>query len=229
MFGKNRHIDEPPVSAIPWTDVWEFSIGNEERPAGGRRKEPALGPRAVRSPQGGGDQRVFAPAAYILPKTPAASPTSAELALYEDVEGRNLLCSLEAAETVDGERQHVVNDGQGHRIGVIRRISPLKHAVRSTWRIEQPDHAPITNSAEWAPSGPKEIVQRGAGKLLLGALQAVSDMGAEGGDQASKSRALEWKCGGELVMTSEGHSRFLIRAAWLDRRLVFAYALLRAR
>lgn len=229
MFGKNKHIDEPPVPAIPWTDVWEFSIGNEERPATGRRKDPVLGPRAVRSPQGGGELRVFAPAAYVLSKTPAASATSAERSLYEDAEGRNLLCSLDAAETVEGERHHVVNDGQGSPIGTIRRIAPLKHALRSTWRIEQPGHAPITNSAEWAQSGPKEIVQRGAGKFLLGALQAVSDMGSEGGDQTSKSRALEWKCDGELVMTSEGHSRFLIRAAWLDRRLVFAYALLRDR
>ncbi|WJV48393.1 hypothetical protein [Streptomyces flavofungini] len=227
VFGKNRQVSDPPVPSVPWADVWEFAIGNEERPAGGQRKSPVLGLRAIRVPHGSGAQRVLAPCAYVPPEAPSASAPDAALRLYEDAEGRQLLCSLDSPEDVKGERRYPVRCGQGELIGTIRRISPLKHALKPTWRIEQPGHPEITNSAEWAKGGPKEIVQRGTGKLLLGALQAVADMGADGGDQPAKSRVLEWKADGELVMTSEGHHRFLIRAAWLDRRLAFAYALLR--
>ncbi|GAA2641208.1 hypothetical protein GCM10010307_42390 [Streptomyces vastus] len=227
MFGKNRHVDEPPVPSIPWTDVWEFAIGNEERPATGQRKNPVLGLRAFRVPHGGGMQRVFAPCAFFPPETPTTSSSAPGLRLYEDAEGRTLLCSLDEPEEIKGERRRYVRDGKGQTIGTIRRISPLKHALKPTWRIDQPGHSEIVSSEEWAKGGPKEMVQRGAGKFLLGAIQAVADMGAEGGDQPSKSRVLEWRADGELVMTSEGHRRFLIRASWLDRRLAFAYALLR--
>ncbi len=229
MFGKNRHVDEPPVPPVPWADAWEFAIGNEERPAAGQRKHPVLGVRAFRVPSGGGEQRVHAPCAFFPPGSPPGSPSSSPtgLRLYEDAEGQQLLCSVDDPQEAKGERQYHVRDGQGQAIGTIRRLAPLKHALKPTWRIDQPDHPEIVSSAEWAKNGTKEIVQRGAGKFLLGAIQAVADMGADGGDQASKSRVLEWKADGELVMTSDGHSRFLIRAAWLDRRLVFAFALLR--
>ncbi|MER7841358.1 hypothetical protein ABTY98_37120 [Streptomyces sp. NPDC096040] len=84
------------------------------------------------------------------------------------------------------------------------------------------------SSAEWAKDGATEMVQKGAGKFLLRAVQAVADMGAEGGDQPAKSGALEWKADDELVLTSDVDRRFLVRAAWLNRRLVFSCGLLRA-
>ncbi|MEU9183950.1 hypothetical protein AB0D14_05155 [Streptomyces sp. NPDC048484] len=142
-------------------------------------------------------QRVFAPCAFFPPdtpfppKAPTASSSAAGLRLYEDAEGRKPLCSLDAPEEIRGERHHRVRGGQGQLIGTIRRISPLKHALKPTWRIDQPHHPDIVSSAEWAEGSPKDIVRRGAGKLLLGAVQAVSDMGAEGGDQPSKSGVLE--------------------------------------
>ncbi|MGY6024990.1 hypothetical protein [Streptomyces spinosirectus] len=207
---------------MPWADAWEFAIGDEERPATGQRKRPVLGARAFRVPHGGGMQRVNAPCAFFPPQG-----TAQDLRLYEDAEGRSLLCSVDDPEEADGARHHRVRDGQGRIVGTVRRIPPLKHALKPTWRIEQPDRPEIVTSAEWAKGGVTEMVQKGAGKFLLGAVQAVADMGAEGGDQPGKSRVLEWKADGELVMTSDAHHRFLIRAAWLDRRLVFAYALLR--
>ncbi|MFS8204864.1 hypothetical protein ACLVWQ_40100 [Streptomyces sp. CWNU-52B] len=214
------------MPSIPWTDAWEFAIGDEERPAVGQRKDPVRGLRAFRVPHGGGLQRVYAPCAFFPPPATATGPRLS-LSLYEDAEGRTLLCSLDAAEGSGGERRHNVRDGQGDVIGAIRRISPLKHALKPTWRIDQPGHPEIVSSAEWAKGGTRELVRRGAGKFLLGAIQAVSDMGAEGGDQPATSRVLEWRADDELVMTSESQLRFLIRAAWLDRRLAFAYALLR--
>ena len=223
VFGKSKHVDEPPVPVVPWADAWEFAIGDEERPAGGQRKRPVLGVRAFRVPHLGGAQRVNAPCAFFPPQPDATDPR-----LYEDAEGRTLLCSVDAPEDVDGARHYRVRDGQGQVVGTVRRIPPLKHALKPTWRIEQPGRSEIVSSAEWAKGGVTEMVQKGAGKLLLGAVQAVADMGAEGGDQPAKSRVLEWKAEGELVMTSDPSHRFLIRAAWLDRRLVFAYALRRA-
>jgi len=167
-------------------------------------------------------QRVNAPCAFFPPQG-----TSNDLRLYEDAEGRSLLCSVDDPEEADRARHYRVRDGQGQIVGTVRRIPPLKRALKPTWRIEQPGRPEIVSSAEWAKGGVTEMVQKGAGKFLLGAVQAVADMGAEGGDQPARSRVLEWKADGELVMTSDAHHRFLIRAAWLDRRLVFAYALLR--
>ncbi|MFF9112904.1 MULTISPECIES: hypothetical protein [unclassified Streptomyces] len=225
MFGKNKHVDEPPVPVVPWTDAWEFALTDEERPAGAQRKHAVLGLRAFRVPHGGGAQRVNAPCAFLPPQT---AEQAAGLRLYEDAQGQRPLCSVDEPQDVDGERHHAVRDGHGQTIGTIRRIPPLKHALKPTWRIDQPGHTEIVSSAEWAAGGRKELVQRGAGKLLLGVVQAVADMGAEGGDQPGTSKPLEWKSGGELVLTSVGDRRFLVRAAWLDRRLVFAYALLRS-
>ncbi|WP_039933424.1 hypothetical protein [Streptomyces viridochromogenes] len=223
MFGKNRHVDEPPIPVVPWTDAWEFAITDEERPATGQRKRAALGLRAFRVPYGSGVQRVNAPCAFF----PSQASAAEDRRLYEDAEGSRLLCSVDEPQDVEGRRHHEVRDVRGQVIGTIQRIAPLKHAVKPTWRIAQPGHPEIVSSAEWAKGGPKEMVQRGAGKLLLGVVQAVADMGAEGGDQPAKSRVLEWKAGDEVVLASEGDARFLVRAAWLDRRLVFAYALLR--
>ncbi|MBB4713373.1 hypothetical protein BJ965_003255 [Streptomyces luteogriseus] len=223
VFGKNRHVDEPPVPLVPWTDAWAFAITEEERPAGGQRKRAALGVRAFRVPQGPAGQRVNAPCAFFPPQ-----PSDADARrLYEDAEGTRLLCSLDEPQDIKGRQHYEVRDARGDAIGTVQRIAPLKRALKPTWRIAQPGRPEIVSSAEWAKGGPREMVQRGAGKLLLGVVQAVADMGAEGGDRTSGSRVLEWKAGDELVLTSESDLRFLVRAAWLDRRLVFAYALLR--
>ncbi|MDT0613573.1 hypothetical protein [Streptomyces lancefieldiae] len=225
MFGRSRHEDEHPVPIVPWTDAWEFAVSDEERPATEHRKRAVPGLRAVRVPQGGGLQRVNAPCAFFPPE---ATSSDSPQRLYEDPAGQRLLCSVDAPRNGDGTRQYGVRDAEGELVGHIHRVAPLKHALRPTWRLDQPGHPEIVSSAEWAKNGPAEMVQRGAGKLLLGVVQAISDMGAEGGDQPGKTRVVEWKSGGELVMTSENNARFLIRAAWLDRRLAFAYALLRS-
>ncbi|KUF17558.1 hypothetical protein [Streptomyces silvensis] len=143
-------------------EVWEFAIGNEGRPAASRRKSPVLGQRAVRTPQGGGEQRAFAPCAYIVPERPAGSADPAPGTgrapgprLYEDPDGRTPLCSLDAPERVDGERHYTVRDGQGRPIGTIRRIAALKHSLKPSWRIEQP--APQLTSSRDSSAPPATV------------------------------------------------------------------------
>ncbi|MFA3873584.1 hypothetical protein ABS735_07825 [Streptomyces sp. MMCC 100] len=220
MFG-NKREDERPVPIVAWADAWEFVVSDEERPATERRRRAVLGRRAIRVPQGGGLQRVNAPCAFFPCET---LHKDGPHRLYEDPEGERLLCSIDAA---DGRRRYGVRDPQGALVGSIHRVAPLKHALRPTWRLGQPGHPEIVSSAEWAKNGPSEMLQRGVGKLLLGVVQAISDAGAEGGDQPEKARVTEWRKGSELVMTSENDTRFLIRAAWLYRRLVLSHAVLR--
>ncbi|MFF9125773.1 hypothetical protein ACF09J_21120 [Streptomyces sp. NPDC014889] len=226
VFGKYKDIDEPAAPVVPWADAWEFVVGDVERPPAGRRRRPVLGPRAFRVPQRRGEQCVNAPCAF-FPQQPPSSQ-SLEPCLYEDADGRTLLCSVDEPVKAGGERRFAVRDGRGQAIGTIRRIAPLKHALTPVWRIDQPGHAEIVSSGEWAKGGPKEMFQRGAGKLVQGIFQGVADLGADGGDQASDaSRVLRWTADGEPVLASDGRGRFLVRASWLDRRLVFAYVLVR--
>ncbi|MDT0475407.1 hypothetical protein RM863_25090 [Streptomyces sp. DSM 41014] len=226
VFGRNKDVDEPAVPVVPWADAWEFAITDEERPITEQRRHVVLGARAVRVPHGRAALKVNAPCAFFAPQSPQDSTEA--LRLYEDAEGRNLLCAVDDPVDANGARDYTVRDGQGHVVGTVRRMPPLKHALKPTWRFRQPGRPEIVSSAEWAKGGVTEMVQKGAGKLLLGAVQAVADMGAEGGDQAARSRVVEWRADGETVMTSDAHRRFLIRAAWLDRRVAFAYAMLRA-
>ncbi|MFG3100129.1 hypothetical protein ACGFZL_06375 [Streptomyces sp. NPDC048182] len=213
------------MPVVPWADAWEFAVSDVELPVTHRRRRAVPGARAVRVPYGAGARRVNAPCAFLPRDLPPKAPAKC---LYEDPEGQRLLCSVSDPSSSGGVRQYGVLDAQGRPLGTIHRLAALKHALRPTWRLEQPGRPEIRSSAEWAEDGPSPIVTHGIGKLLSGVAQTAADLGAEGGDQPARSRTLEWRSGEELVMTSSGDGRFLIRAAWLDRRLAFAYALLRA-
>ncbi|MGY6024991.1 hypothetical protein [Streptomyces spinosirectus] len=71
----------------------------------------------------------------------------------------------------------------------------------------------------------KEIAERVAGRLFTGVLNAIGDLGGEGGDQRSGPRTLEWRAEGKIVTVSEGSEKVSVRAGWLDRRLAFAFVL----
>ncbi|MGW2900824.1 hypothetical protein ACWDAO_41235 [Streptomyces sp. NPDC001212] len=226
-FGRGKKIEEPRVQPVGWVDAWEFAIGTEERPAGGDRKNAVHGPRAFRVPSGGGMHRVFAPCAFFPPESQSSTSTPGDLRLFEDPEGQQVLCYLAAPEDRGGERHFQVHDGDGRVIGSIHTAAALRRALKPEWYIEQPGRPAIVSCHEWAKGGTKGIVQRGAGKLFTSVVQGVADLGAEGGDHSSPQRPLEWRANDELVMTSQGHRSFLLRAGWIDRRLVFAYALVR--
>jgi hypothetical protein len=178
----------------------------------------------VRVPKGGKDSRVLAPCAFLGTSDHADLPSLSELTLYEDVEARRLLCYVDPPQDLDGEQHHVVHDSQGQVIGKIRRVPP-KRPFKHTWRIDQPDHPQVVGRNEWASGDAKEVAGRAAGKFVLGVVGAIADLGAEGGDQRSKPRSLEWRADDKVVMVSEGSAKVTIRADWLDRRLAFAFGL----
>ncbi|MFD5472419.1 hypothetical protein [Streptomyces sp. NPDC127105] len=226
-FGRSRKVEESPVQPVGWVDAWEFVIGTEQRPAAGGRKDAAHGPRAFRVPIGGGMHRVSAPCAFFPPGAQSSTSTPGDLRLFEDPEGQQLLCSVTAPEDRNGERYFQVHDADGRVIGSIRTAAALRRALKPEWYIEHPGRPAIVSCHEWAKGGAKGIVQRGTGKFLTSVVQGVADLDAEGGDHSSPQRPLEWRADDELVMSSQGHCSFLLRAGWIDRRLVFAYALVR--
>ncbi|MEU6737997.1 hypothetical protein [Streptosporangium sandarakinum] len=212
------------MEPVAWTEVWEFVVSTVERPETPGRGTASQGARAVRVPRGGRFDKVLAPCAYVASGPSRGLPAAPGLTLFEDAARRRLLCYVAAPQEVDGERHHVVHDGRGRVIGVIKRIPP-KRPFRHTWRIEQPGHPEITGRNEWVSGGLKDIAGRAAGRLLHGALDGAL-AGPELSDRGRGPRSLEWRSGEEIVMTSAGGAHVRIRKEWLDRRLAFAFALI---
>ncbi|MER0241071.1 hypothetical protein AAHZ94_03345 [Streptomyces sp. HSW2009] len=227
-FGKGADGKEPPVPAVDWKNVGEFTIGGVERPVAPHRKRSVRGPRAIRVPSGGKNYRVYAPCAYCAPAAASTPPGVTGPCLYEDEAGERLLCALDSAAETDGERQHRVIDAQGELIGTITRIPPTKRMFKHTWRMEQVGHPEIIGRNQWASGDTKDIVENGVSKVVFGALKsAVTSLGAEESDHSeSRERTLEWRSDGKVVMVSQGSKSVTVRVGWIDRRLAFAFALL---
>ncbi|MFC5888796.1 hypothetical protein RMN57_32465 [Kitasatospora sp. CM 4170] len=222
---------EPPVEPVGWERVREFVVSDVERPATPTRARITWGPRAIRVPKGGKNDRVLAPCAYVatsarpLPVSvpPAGGP---ELTLFEDTDATRLLCYVGEPQEGGGERRHPVHDGDGRLIGTLRRVSP-RRPFRHTWAIDQPGRPSVVGRNEWIAGGsPKDALSRAAGRFALGVVDSLASLGAEGGDQPAKPRTLEWRAGDEVVMLSAGSEKVTVQAEWVDRRLAFAFALL---
>ncbi|WP_019632883.1 hypothetical protein [Actinomadura atramentaria] len=213
VFGRKDRRGEPPVEPIEWRGVREFGVGKVERPATPRRNRIGWGPNAVRVPRGD----LLVPCAFIGPSS------GASVALFEDALFTRAVCVVSEPREVDGARCYDVLDAAGSLVGTLWRVPPARRLRRHTWRIDQPDRPEITGRGEWSGIGAKGIAGRLAGKAFEGVVQSVLDLGAEGGDQPTKPRTLEWLAADELVMVSRG-TDVRIHADWLDRRLAFAFA-----
>lgn len=204
---------------VGWERVRDFVVGNTERPVTARRTTPTFGPLAVRVPRNGKECRVFAPCAFIGREGERA-------ALYEDAACRLLLCVIDGGGREAGaERHHDVHDAQGAVIGTLRRLPPRARPFKHGWRIDQPGRPPVLGRNEWVSGNAKDIAARVVEKSLFGALDALTSLGAEGGDRPARPRTLEWRAEDEVVMVSEGSEKVTVKADWLDRRLAFAFAL----
>ncbi|MEV7525061.1 hypothetical protein [Streptomyces sp. NPDC091371] len=218
-FGKSKPVEEPPVAPVAWERVRDFVVGNTERPVTAKRRTSSFGPLAVRVPRNGKDFRVFAPCAFVISEEEG-------YALYEDAESQKLLCRIDrAGREADAERHHDVHDGEGQLIGTLSRVPPSSRPFKHTWRIDQPGHPAVVGRNEWASGDGKAFAARVAEKSLYVAFTAVASLGAEGGDQPSRPRTLEWRADDKVVMVSLGSEEVTVKADWLDRRLAFAFAL----
>ncbi|MEU3841768.1 hypothetical protein AB0E88_17265 [Streptomyces sp. NPDC028635] len=226
-FSRQKAV-EPPVEPVAWTDVQTFVVSAVERPATVKRPHMVWGKPAVRVARGAKDLRVLAPCAFLgsaetqLPGLPARP----EHTLYEDAGAQRLLCYVEAPTEADGALCHAVRDAAGQLVGTVTRVPAKRRLFKHTWRIEQPDRPDIVGRNEWVSGDAKGIAGRVAGKVLGGVFDAIGDLGAEGGDQRTKPRSLEWRADDKVVMVSEGSERVTVRAGWIDRRLAFAFALI---
>ncbi|WP_263166702.1 hypothetical protein [Streptomyces sp. SCSIO ZS0520] len=214
------------MAVVGWADAWEFALGTEERPAYGRRKKAVHGPRAFRVPSGGREQRVFAPCAFLPEKDRAKGQ---DLRIYEDPGLTSLLCTVGAAESAEGMRSFPVRDAAGAEVGRVRTAAALRKALNPAWFLDQPGHPEVAGRHDWAEGSAGDVAWRGASKAASAFLSRVAIFGEEEGDHVAPRGPREWRADGELVMASAENRRFLLHAAWLDRRLVFAYALLRSR
>lgn len=218
--------EEPPVVPVAWERVRDFVVGNTERPVTAKRREASFGPLAVRVPKNGKDLRVFAPCAYVA----HTGPDGADYALYADPEHTRRLCVIDrpGTESASGERHHEVRDERGRLLGTLRRIPPRSRPFKHTWRIDQPGHPTVVGRNEWASGDARAFTLRMVDKGFTAALNAVTSLGAEGGDTHGRPRTLEWRTadtGGRVVMISEPGDRVTVKSDWLDRRLAFAFAL----
>jgi hypothetical protein len=194
-----------------WQNVREFTLGSVELPATRKRKKIGWGPKAIRVPQGGKFDRVLAACAYVGP----------EHSLYLDAGLTQLLCVA----VPSSEDSWTVRDAEATALGTITRIPSNRPLLRPNWRIEQPGQVEIVGRTEWLSGDPKQLAEKAAGRIFTGVLDALTGFGAEGGDQPTKERVLEWRAGDDVVMLSEATKSITVEADWLDRRLAFAYTL----
>lgn len=223
-FGR-RAAEEAPVEPVEWTGVQTFVVSSVERPVTVKRKRAVRGRRAVRVARGAKSLRVMAPCAFVASAPVPGLPARPGHILFEDATDSRLLCYVEPVADVDGEQHHVVRDGGGGIVGTLVRVPAKRKLLKHTWRIEQPGSPQIVGRNEWVSGDAKEIAGRAAGRLIGEVLGAIGDLGADGGDQRSKPRTLEWRAEEKVVMVSEGSERVTVRAGWVDRRLAFAFAL----
>ncbi|WUJ69379.1 hypothetical protein OG809_30270 [Kribbella soli] len=193
-----------------WEDVREFTLGNISRPATRTGNRIEFGPNAIRAVQDSNDDRVLDPYAYV----------GANRSLYLDADLTQLLCQV----VVTSEHSWSVQDASAAIIGTITRLPPDRRLLRPNWRIDQPGQPVITGRTEWLSGSPGRLAAKAVTRLIAGVVDGLTGIGDEGGEQPTKSRTLEWRTSGELVMISDSSIR--ITADWLDRRLAFAYSLL---
>ncbi|MER0245628.1 hypothetical protein AAHZ94_27355 [Streptomyces sp. HSW2009] len=170
---------------------------------------------------------IFAPCAYFPTSSSTGSYQDLGSAVYEDAELQKLLCALDGPFDCD-EKVYRVRDAQGETIGLIRRIPPINPFVMHTWRIEQPGRPVIFGRNKWSQNNFKEM----AWVVLESAVGFLARSSEDG--SYLRDRELAWRTAeGKFVMKScgfGGHDMRLeieIEARWLDRRLAFAYAMLR--
>ncbi|MET9531630.1 hypothetical protein ABZY02_13810 [Streptomyces sp. NPDC006649] len=235
-FGRQRRAPEPPVEPVSWEGIRKFVVSDVEQPATFRRKA-VTGPRAVRVPAVVPKGQRFDPAVLVVQADP-------EVKAYElcDARGsRTPVCALAPVTGGRGGERYRVTDGQGQELGTVHRTGATKRTIQHTWWLRQPGHPDVIARYHWAKGSAKDIAARGkaaAGRQAESLANSVVDSLLLGGDDSGDGsryvhKPVTWRAGEEEVALESDHTDFGVRtympkADWLDLRLVFALAVLRA-
>ncbi|MEU0937021.1 hypothetical protein [Embleya sp. NPDC005971] len=209
---------DAPTSVDPtdWRSVSAFTYGplasSPARAAAKSALDTKVGIRVLR---GGGSGAFFTPCAF-------AGDDRRSLHLPDG----DLLCTVDAAETIDGVRHDRVRAADGEPVGTIRRIPPARRPLKHTWRIDQPGRPEIVGRNLFTTSDPRRLAAHTADTALSLTFDTLLS-GPDGSLGPVRPRVLGWKAAGELVMTTDGR-RLPVRVLvpWVDRRLAFAFAML---
>ncbi|MFI6981404.1 hypothetical protein ACIBSV_22800 [Embleya sp. NPDC050154] len=212
-----HEADAAPTSEDPtdWQRVTAFRYGSLAS-AKSRSATPTPGSTVgIRILRGGGSDAFYTPCAF-------AGDDRRSLYLPDG----SLLCTLDAAETIDDVRHDRVRAPDGELVGTIRRIPPARRLLKHTWRIDQPGRPEIVGRNLFATTDPRRLAAHTADTALSLTFDTLLS-GPDGSIGPVRPRVLAWKAAGDLVMTTNGrHQPVRVLAPWIDRRLAFTFAML---
>ncbi|WP_406299559.1 hypothetical protein OG948_30635 [Embleya sp. NBC_00888] len=198
-----------------WQRVTAFRygpLGSAKSPSATRTAGSTVGIRILR---GGGSDAFYTPCAF-------AGDDRRSLYLSDG----SLLCTVDAAETIDDVRHDRVRAADGELVGTIRRIPPARRLLKHTWRIDQPGRPEIVGRNLFATTDPRRLAAHTADTALSLTFDTLLS-GPDGSIGPVRPRVLAWKAAGDLVMTTDGrHQPVRVLAPWIDRRLAFTFAML---
>jgi hypothetical protein len=221
---------DAPLAPVPWEGVRAFRLGTKERPAPGWwRGQPVRGPLALRVRQGRGRASLFPPCAFV--HVPAVSgltgpPTAGTV--HADPGLTRLICSIDLPVPAGRGQRWTVRDAWGREIGAVRRVPGRFLLHPRSWRVEQPGHPVITGRTEWLTPNPLRLLWKLLGGFW-GVVLVVLSFALGEGDldlDDDSPRVLIWRTGFRTAAVSRGSWKFRVRAPWLDRRLLFAFAVI---
>ncbi|MEU9193121.1 hypothetical protein [Streptomyces hundungensis] len=229
MFGRKKQ--EPQIAPVPWDTQGPFVVGEVARPAAFRHKG-LIGRRAVRMSVTLDGVRYFAAAAFVEQQDPAVRSYE----LHDATQAQGLLCTI--VPVSGGGERYQVRDQAERQLGLVLRTPPAKRTVQHGWWLRQPGHPDIVARYHWARGSAKEIAARGkdatvrgAGGLAASIVDSVlhGESAADNRSYARPAKPVTWRADGEVVLTAghtQGLKSYTPQAAWLDRRLAFALAVL---
>ncbi|MEU6442682.1 hypothetical protein [Streptomyces sp. NPDC047046] len=222
MAFRKRNDPDSPLATVDWREARNFVLGTLELARSSKRSREVHGVMAIRVWKDDPRGSIYAPCAFRGAHAGPLPSGIPEKRLFEDRECLRVLCHVDDGVEEGAVRRHQVMDGRGESIGTIEHHPPKERHKYPSWRIQQPGHPEIVGSSEG------NLIERGLVSLVDFSLDFIN--GALVGDgrarKPKKPRLIGWKDeAGKLVMISQGKEH-TVKAAWLDRRLAFAFALL---
>ncbi|MGW7098835.1 hypothetical protein [Streptomyces sp. NPDC054838] len=238
-FVRNRRDES--FEAVHWDEITQFTVGRMMRRTF-RKSKRGEGAHAVRFMTMRAGIEYMVPALHVVPVEPAGPVSKGGFRLFEDEDGRMLVCTV----LPEGSDRYRVRNAVGREIGSVRRTPVTKRLTQHGLWLEQPGHPAIVAPRNWARGGPGAALGRGVGHVLDGVVDSLLSFGSdEGTDSGSPLKPVVWAVGaedgqeegavgqyGEAVLTfprttDDKRWYFVKRDGRLDKRLAFALAVVR--